>query len=76
MAAAAALRVLIFHVCANFWFFSCVLLKVLAFFVQFWAFLLILHDFGHFLHIFCVLIFRLEVLCVLFCMLFPSLLRI
>ena len=41
----------------------------LAFFVQFWTFLLILNNFRHFLHIFCVL----EVLCVLFCKLSPSL---
>ena len=41
-----------------FLFFSCILLNVFAFFVQFWAFLLILHDFGNLLHIFCVQIFQ------------------
>ena len=55
MAAAAAPRVLIFPSCANFCFFSHFLLKVLAFFVQFGAFL---HDFDNFFQIFCVLIFQ------------------
>ena len=43
--AAAALPVLIFHSCANFWFchaFS------FAFFVHFWQFCSFLHDFEHF----------------------------
>ena len=58
MATAAAPRVLIFHGCANFCFFHAFYLRFLAFFVQFWAFLQILYDFGHFLHIFCVLIIQ------------------
>ena len=67
---------LIFHSCANFLFFFHAFYYIfLAFFLlQFWAFLLILHNFGHFLHIFCVLIFRL-VWRVLFRKLFPSLYR-
>ena len=36
--------------------------------MQFWAFLIILHDLEHFLDIFCVLVWS-----VLFCKLFPSL---
>ena len=56
MAAAAALRVLIFHSSANF--FKRVLLKVFGLFCAFLGILLFLHDFGHFLHIFCVLIFQ------------------
>ena len=65
MAAAAAPHVLIFHSCANFYFFSRVLLKVFglfcailgifANFARFWAF---------FAHILCA---NLEVLRVLFC---------
>ena len=72
MYAAHAPRVLIFHSFANFWVFTCFMKGVWPFFVQVWAFLLILHDFGHFLHIFCVLMF-LEVLRVLFSKVFPSL---
>ena len=59
MAAAAAPRVLIYRSSAKK-ISSRVLLKVFGFFVQFWEFLLILHDFGHFLQIFCVLIFQIQ----------------
>ena len=54
VAAAAAPHVLIFHSCANFWFWSHVF-KWFCFFVQFLA---SFHDFEHFLHIFCALIFQ------------------
>ena len=74
MIAAAAPRVLIFHSCAIFFFiFSRISLKFYAFFVQFWAFLLFLHNCEHFLHIFVCYFFRLEVLHVVFCKLFSSL---
>ena len=73
MAAADSPHVLIFHSCANF-FLSRILLKffglfcaILTFFCKFCRIL------GIFLHIYCVLIFSLEVLRVLFCKLFPSL---
>ena len=56
-----------------FVFFSRVLLNVFAFYVQFWAFLLIVLDSEHFWHIFCVLIFQTQILRLLFCKLFPSL---
>ena len=72
MHSAHAPRVLIFHSCANFFFFT-FLLRFLAFFVQFWAYLLIMQKNWHFLHIFCVQCFRLEVLRVLFRQLFLSL---
>ena len=51
MAALVAPQMQIFHSCANFWFFHAFYKSCLAFVVQFWAFLLILHDIGHFLHL-------------------------
>ena len=43
------------HSCANFGFFHMFFKRFLAFVVQSWAFL---HDFGHFLNVFGVLIFQ------------------
>ena len=42
----------------------------LPFLCNFWHFGSFLHDFEHFLHIFCVLIFNLEVVPVLLCNIF------
>ena len=47
--AAVALSVLIFHSCANFWFFAGAFLKIFVFSVQFLAFLLIFAWFLYFL---------------------------
>ena len=73
MHTAHAPRVLIFHSCANFCLFSRLLLKGFGLFVQFLAFLQILKDLGIFFTYFVCKLFRLEVLRVLFCNLFPSL---
>ena len=52
-------RVLIFFLQLCYFFFFMCFIKGFVFFVQFWAFVKILHKFGHFLHIFCVLFCKL-----------------